>query len=173
MDFHALTMSSDRDAVKTDEVPDFGTGSILDKAFAVGSAIAEFQTPAAAGGNGVIPYAASGLPTDSRFYVTAIDSPSCASNRARVACGTAIVAAAGIRSLRAGAAARSNLEATASRREMHDDEWRRADALKAQGLLSEQDWAARRNGYRTAQEAENSRAAPRRTLPLRATQGRA
>lgn len=56
-------------------------------------------------------------------------------------------------------ASRSEVEAAASMRETLDDEWRRADALRQRGLLSEQDWAARRNASRTARQAENSRAA--------------
>ena len=56
-------------------------------------------------------------------------------------------------------ASRSEVEAAASLRETLDDEWRRADALRQRGLLSEQDWASRRNASRTARQAENSRAA--------------
>lgn len=56
-------------------------------------------------------------------------------------------------------AARSDLEAARSRRETFHDEWQRADALSERGLLSDQDWAARRNAFRTAEQAEAGRQA--------------
>lgn len=56
-------------------------------------------------------------------------------------------------------AARSDLEAARSRRETFHDEWQRADALRERGLLSDQDWAARRNAFRTAEQAEAGRQA--------------
>ena len=60
------------------------------------------------------------------------------------------------------AAAGSDLEAAVSMRETVHDEYQRADALRERGLLSEQDWAARRNAFRTAEQSEASRAAQRR-----------
>ncbi len=55
--------------------------------------------------------------------------------------------------------AESDLEAAGSMRETLHDEWQRADALRERGLLSDQDWASRRNAFRTAEQGEASREA--------------
>ena len=77
--------------VETDTAPDFGTGSVTDAVFAVNTAIAEFQAPAASGGNGTIIYTASGLPTGLVFDATGSDTPGCTGTEAREVCGTPTV----------------------------------------------------------------------------------
>ena len=74
--------------VETDTAPDFGMGSVADAVFAVNTAIAEFQAPAATGGNGTIIYTASGLPTGLVFDATGSDTPGCTGTEAREVCGT-------------------------------------------------------------------------------------
>ena len=74
--------------VETDTAPDFGMGSVTDAVFAVNTAIAEFQVPAASGGNGAIVYTASGLPTGLVFDATGADTPGCTGTEAREICGT-------------------------------------------------------------------------------------
>ena len=74
--------------VETDAAPDFGMGSVTDAVFAVNTAIAEFQAPAATGGNGTIIYTASGLPTGLVFDATGSDTPGCTGTEAREVCGT-------------------------------------------------------------------------------------
>ena len=63
-------------------------GSVSDAVFAVNTAIAEFQAPAATGGNGTIIYTASGLPTGLVFDATGSDTPGCTGTEAREICGT-------------------------------------------------------------------------------------
>ena len=77
--------------VETDTAPDFGMGSVTDATFAVNTAIAEFQVPAATGGNGTIIYTASGLPTGLVFDATGSDTPGCTGAEAREICGTPTV----------------------------------------------------------------------------------
>ena len=74
--------------VETDTAPDFGMGSVTDAVFAVNTAIAEFQVPAASGGNGTVVYTASGLPTGLVFDATGSDTPGCTGTEAREICGT-------------------------------------------------------------------------------------
>ncbi len=74
--------------VETDAAPSFGMGSVTDAVFAVNTAIAEFQVPAASGGNGAIVYTASGLPTGLVFDATGSDTPGCTGTEAREICGT-------------------------------------------------------------------------------------
>ena len=74
--------------VETDAAPSFGMGSVTDAVFAVNTAIAEFQVPAASGGNGTIVYTASGLPTGLVFDATGSDTPGCTGTEAHEICGT-------------------------------------------------------------------------------------
>ena len=60
----------------TDSAPTFGTGSVTNKTYIAGSAIADFTVPAASGGNGgTFTYAASNLPDGLVFDATGTDSP--------------------------------------------------------------------------------------------------
>ena len=95
------TTSSDRDTlsftitVSSDAPPSFGSGSVPEKAFILNAAIADFQVPAASGGNGTITYAASGLPTGLVFDATGTDATGCSGTEAREICGTPSVAGTG------------------------------------------------------------------------------
>ena len=79
----------------TDSAPSFGTGSVTAKTFTAGTAITEFQVPAATGGNGGITYAASGLPAGLRFDATGTDTPGCPGTEPREVCGTPTAATSG------------------------------------------------------------------------------
>ena len=81
--------------VSSDAPPSFGSGSVPEKAFILNTAIADFQAPAASGGNGTITYAASGLPTGLVFDATGSDTPGCTGSEAREICGTPSVAGSG------------------------------------------------------------------------------
>ena len=74
--------------VETNSAPSFGMGSVTDRIVGVNAAIAEFQVPAASGGNGTITYTASGLPAGLRFDATGSDTPGCTGTEAREVCGT-------------------------------------------------------------------------------------
>ena len=95
------TTASDRDTltftitVSSDAPPSFGSGSVPEKAFILNAAIADFQVPAASGGNGTITYAASGLPTGLVFDATGTDATGCSGTEAREICGTPSVAGTG------------------------------------------------------------------------------
>ena len=95
------TTSSDRDTltftitVSSDAPPSFGSGSVPEKAFILNAAIADFQVPAASGGNGTITYAAAGLPTGLVFDATGTDATGCSGSEAREICGTPSVAGTG------------------------------------------------------------------------------
>ena len=77
--------------VETDTAPNFGSGSVNNRIVGVNAAIAEFQVPAATGGNGTITYTASGLPTGLVFDATGSDTPGCTGAEAREICGTPTV----------------------------------------------------------------------------------
>ena len=79
----------------TDSTPSFGAGSVTAKTFTAGAAIAEFQVPAATGGNGGITYAASGLPAGLRFDATGTDTPGCPGTEPHEVCGTPTTATSG------------------------------------------------------------------------------
>ena len=81
--------------VSSDAPPSFGSGSVPEKAFFTNTAIADFQVPAASGGNGTITYAAAGLPTGLVFDATGTDTPGCTGSEAREICGTPTVAGTG------------------------------------------------------------------------------
>ena len=81
--------------VSSDAPPSFGSGSVPEKAFILNAAIADFQVPAASGGNGTITYAASGLPTGLVFDATGTDATGCSGTEAREICGTPSVAGTG------------------------------------------------------------------------------
>ena len=81
--------------VSSDAPPSFGSGSVPEKAFILNTAIADFQVPAASGGNGAITYAASGLPTGLVFDATGTDATGCSGSEAREICGTPTVAGTG------------------------------------------------------------------------------
>ena len=81
--------------VSSDAPPSFGSGSVPEKAFILNTAIADFQVPAASGGNGTITYAASGLPTGLVFDATGTDATGCTGSEAREVCGTPTVAGTG------------------------------------------------------------------------------
>ena len=81
--------------VSSDAPPSFGSGSVPEKAFFTNTAIADFQVPAASGGNGTITYAASGLPTGLVFDATGTDATGCSGSEAREVCGTPTVAGTG------------------------------------------------------------------------------
>ena len=95
------TTATDRDTltftitVSSDAPPSFGSGSVPEKAFILNAAIADFQVPAASGGNGTITYAASGLPTGLVFDATGTDATGCSGTEAREICGTPSVAGTG------------------------------------------------------------------------------
>ena len=74
--------------VETNSAPDFGSGSVNNRIVGVNAAIAEFQVPAATGGNGTITYTASGLPTGLVFDATGSDTPGCTGTEPREVCGT-------------------------------------------------------------------------------------
>ena len=78
----------------TDSAPTFGTGSVSNKTYIAGSAIADFTVPAASGGNGAITYAAANLPDGLVFDATGADSPGCPGTEAREICGTPTTAGA-------------------------------------------------------------------------------
>ena len=93
----ALTFSVTVNAGTTpDTAPNFGSGSVTAKTYNVGTAITEFQVPAATGGNGTINYAASGLPAGLRFDATGTDSMGCMGTEPREICGTPTTAAAAV-----------------------------------------------------------------------------
>ena len=81
--------------VSSDAPPSFGSGAVPEKAFILNAAIADFQVPAASGGNGTITYAASGLPTGLVFDATGTDTGGCSGTEAREICGTPSVAGSG------------------------------------------------------------------------------
>ena len=72
----------------TDSAPDFGTGAVSAKSFTYGTAITEFQVPAATGGNGAITYAVSGLPAGLVFDASGTDTNGCPGTEPREICGT-------------------------------------------------------------------------------------
>ena len=72
----------------TDSAPDFGTGAVPAKSFTYGTAITEFQVPAATGGNGAITYAVSGLPAGLVFDASGTDTNGCPGTEPREVCGT-------------------------------------------------------------------------------------
>ena len=78
----------------TDSAPSFGSGSVTNKTYIAGSAIADFTVPAASGGNGAITYTASNLPDGLVFDATGTDSPGCTGTEAREICGTPTTAGA-------------------------------------------------------------------------------
>ena len=79
----------------TDSAPSFGSGSVANKTYIAGSAIANFTVPAASGGNGgTFTYAASNLPDGLVFDATGADSPGCPGTQAREICGTPTTAGA-------------------------------------------------------------------------------
>ena len=62
-------------------------GAVSAKTFTAGTAIDQFQVPAASGGNGGITYAASGLPAGLKFDATGSDMDGCPGTEAREVCG--------------------------------------------------------------------------------------
>ena len=81
----------------TDEAPSFGSGSVPAKTFFRDRAIAEFQIPAATGGNGTLSYTASGLPAGLVF--DADGTGSCPGTEPREVCGTPTAATRGARTV--------------------------------------------------------------------------
>ena len=81
--------------MSSDAPPSFGSGSVPEKAFILNAAIADFQVPAASGGNATVTYAASGLPTGLVFDATGTDATGCSGTEAREICGTPSVAGTG------------------------------------------------------------------------------
>ena len=81
----------------TDEAPSFGSGSVPAKTFFRNRAIAEFQVPAATGGNGALAYTASGLPAGLVF--DADGTGSCPGTEPREVCGTPTAATSGARTV--------------------------------------------------------------------------
>ena len=81
-------------AVETNAVPTFGSGSVSNKTYIAGQAIADFTVPAASGGNGAITYAAANLPDGLVFDATGTDTPGCTGTEAREICGTPTTAGA-------------------------------------------------------------------------------
>ena len=77
----------------TDEAPTFGSGAVSAKTFHTGTPIAEFQAPAATGGNGALSYAASGLPAGLVF--DADGAGTCPGTEPREFCGTPTTATSG------------------------------------------------------------------------------
>ena len=72
----------------TDSAPDFGTGAVPAKSFTYGTAITEFQIPAATGGNGGVSYSVSGLPAGLVFDASGTDTNGCPGTEPREVCGT-------------------------------------------------------------------------------------
>ena len=70
----------------TDEAPTFGSGAVSAKTFHTGTPIAEFQAPAAMGGNGALSYTVSGLPAGLVF--DADGAGTCPGAEPREFCGT-------------------------------------------------------------------------------------
>ena len=70
----------------TDEAPAFGSGAVSAKTFHTGTPVAEFQAPAATGGNGALSYTASGLPAGLAF--DADGAGTCPGAEPREFCGT-------------------------------------------------------------------------------------
>ena len=79
----------------TDEAPSFGSGSVPVKTFFRTRAIAEFQVPAASGGNGTLSYTASGLPAGLVFDASGTDTNGCPGTEPREVCGTPTAATSG------------------------------------------------------------------------------
>ena len=79
----------------TDEAPSFGSGSVPAKTFFRNRAIAEFQVPAATGGNGALSYTASGLPAGLVFDASGTDTSGCPGTEPREVCGTPTAATSG------------------------------------------------------------------------------
>ena len=92
----------------TDEAPSFGSGSVPAKTFFRNRAIAEFQVPAAPGGNGALTYTASGLPAGLVFDASGTDTNGCPGTEPREVCGTPTAATSGART-------RTKLRATGRR----------------------------------------------------------
>ena len=70
----------------TDEAPTFGSGAVSAKTYYTGTPIAEFQAPAATGGNGAPSYTVSGLPAGLVF--DADGAGTCPGAEPREFCGT-------------------------------------------------------------------------------------
>ena len=70
----------------TDTAPSFGSGSVAARSYRLGTAIAEFQVPAATGGNGALTYSASNLPAGLVF--DADGTGACPGAEPREICGT-------------------------------------------------------------------------------------
>ena len=79
----------------TDEAPSFGSGSVPAKTFFRNRAIAEFQVPAATGGNGALAYTVSGLPAGLVFDASGTDTNGCPGTQPREVCGTPTTATSG------------------------------------------------------------------------------
>ena len=77
----------------TDEAPTFGSGAVSAKTFYTGTPIAEFQAPAATGGNGALSYTVSGLPAGLAF--DADGAGTCPGTEPREFCGTPTTATSG------------------------------------------------------------------------------
>ena len=77
----------------TDEAPTFGSGAVSAKTFHTGTPIAEFQAPAATGGNGALSYTVSGLPAGLVF--DADGAGTCPGTEPREFCGTPTTATSG------------------------------------------------------------------------------
>ena len=86
-------------APPTDEAPSFGSGSVPAKTFFRNRAIAEFQAPAATGGNGALSYAVSGLPAGLVFDASGTDTNGCPGTQPREFCGTPTAATSGARTV--------------------------------------------------------------------------
>ena len=91
----ALTFSVTVNAGTTPDTAPTFSGSVTAKTYTAGTAIMEFQVPAATGGNGTINYAASGLPNGLRFDATGTDSMGCMGTEPREICGTPTTATSG------------------------------------------------------------------------------
>ena len=79
----------------TDEAPGIGSGSVPAKTFFQDRAIAEFQFPAATGGNGALAYSVSGLPAGLAFDASGTDTNGCPGTEPREICGTPTTATSG------------------------------------------------------------------------------
>ncbi len=77
----------------TDEAPAFGSGAVSAKTYYTGTPVAEFQAPAATGGNGALSYTVSGLPAGLVF--DADGAGSCPGAEPREFCGTPTTATSG------------------------------------------------------------------------------